>query len=365
MLVAPLPIGLTQLWALVAVYARECAWIAPQVRREVRCWRARAAAIPDPLLRRDALLSLDHERLNTEGAALFAVLPRRRDPELLRALVAYQIMLDYLDTLCERIGGHPAEPGRVLHCALVEALDPRLAVTDHCRALPWDASDGGYLAALIAECRAGCAALRGYAQVREEAVRAARRFVVQVANHDPSPARRDATLVAWARREFPCGSPVAWFEEAAAASSTLGIHALLALASGRVPEVTEVAAVVAAYMPWICAASTLLDSFVDQQEDAREGNHNYLVHYACADAAAGRLAEIVATSVAAALALPDGERHAVIVCGMIAMYLSKSSVSTPALHATAMELLRAGGPLAAVERPILAFLRRHHDVRGT
>jgi tetraprenyl-beta-curcumene synthase len=357
-------LSLAQLHALATVYGRELGWVAPRVAKEVRAWRGRAAAIPDPALREDALVSLSHERLNIEGAALFAVLPRRRDPSLLRALVAYQVVLDYLDTLCERVGGHPPDAGVALHRALVEALDPDQPLTDHYNRLSWTASDGGYLAALVEACRASCARLPGFAQVRSHALRAAERFVVQVANHDPLPARRDATLSAWARDEFPTGAELAWFEEAAAASSTLGIHALLALASGRVPLPGEVHDLDAAYVPWICAASTLLDSFVDQEEDARTGAHNYLSHYPGADSATLRLREIIVRSVEAARALPRGERHAVIVCGMIAMYLSKSSVATPALSTIAAELLRTAGPLAAVERPILRWLRWRHDVRS-
>jgi tetraprenyl-beta-curcumene synthase len=355
--------SLRQLRALLAVYARELAWVAPQVAREVRGWRERAAAIADPALREDALTSLERERLNIEGAALFSVVPRRRDARLLRVLVAYQIVLDYLDTLSERIGGHPPDAGLALHRALVEALDPTLPITDHYRLLPWPADDGGYLLALLDACRSGCVRLPGYARVKAPAVRAAERFVVQVANHDPLPARRDATLLAWAAREFPLGSPVAWFEQAAAASSTLGIHALLALAAGSEPEPREVAAVDAAYAPWICAASTLLDSFVDQQDDLRSGSHNYLAHYASPELAVQRLREIVVRSVAAAGALERGERHVVIVCGMIAMYLSKRSVSSGPLRGTADELLRAAGALARLERPILRWLRRRHGTR--
>ncbi len=348
--------------ALILVYVRELTWIAPQVAREVRRWREQAAAIVDPALRADALVSLERERLNIEGAALFAVLPRRRDLTLVRVLVAYQIVLDYLDTLCERVGGHPQDAGLALHRALVEALDPALPVTDHYRMLSWPADDGGYLAALVEACRGGCAQLPGFACVRPLAVRAAERFVVQVPNHDPSPARRDAALLAWAAHEFPRGSPVPWFEEAAAASSTLGIHALLALAAEPVADPRDADSVDAAYAPWICAASTLLDSFVDQAEDLREGTHNYLVHYADAEAAEERLGEVIVRSVAAARQLRRGERHAVIACGMIAMYLSKSSVAELPRPETAEGLLRAAGALAAVQRPLLRSLRRLHGV---
>lgn len=353
-----------QLAALAAVYAREVAWVAPSVAAEVRRWRARAAAIPDPALREDALISLERERLNIEGAALYAVLPRRREPRLLRVLVAYQIALDYLDTLGERLVGEPHRTGVQLHRALVEALDPGSPVSDYYRYLPWAADDGGYLRALVEACREGCRTLPGYERVREPAVRAGARFVVQVANHDPLPARRDAALVAWAAGQEPYGAGASWFELAAGASSTLGIHALLALATRPDPSPAAVAAVDAAYFPWVCAASTLLDSLVDRADDARTGSHNFLDHYADEATAERRLAEVIARSVAQSRRLGRGERHAVIVCGMVAMYLSKSSAAGPELRPAARRLLRAAGGLAALELPILRWLRRRHDLRA-
>lgn len=354
-----------QLGALVAVYARALAWVAPRVAHEVRGWRRAAEAIADPALREDALVSLERERLNIEGAALFAVLPRRRDPGLLRVLVAYQVVLDYLDTLSERTAGAPHRTGLQLHRALVEALDPRLPVSDHYRFMPWAAHDDGYLASLVAACRDGCAQLPGYPCVRDRAVRAAERFSVQVANHDPDPARRDATLIAWAAEQAPHGAGVSWFEVASAASSTLGIHALLALAAQPSPSPREVAAVDGAYFPWVCAASTLLDSLVDRDDDALTGSHNFLDHYPSATVAEQRLAAIVARSVAEARALRRGERHAAIVCGMVAMYLSKRSVADdPQLSAVAARVLRGAGGLAALELPILRWLRRRHGLRA-
>ncbi len=356
-------VAASQLGALAAVYAREFVWVAPNVAREMRRWRSRAEAIPDPTLREDALVSLERERLNVEGAALFAVLPRRREAGLLRLLVAYQIVLDFLDTLSERTAGAPHRTGVQLHRALVEARDPRLPLSDPYRHLPWVADDGGSLAALVATCRAECDALPGSACVREPAVRAAERFVVQVANHDPLPQRRDATLLAWAERQRPHGAGASWFELAAAASSTLGIHALLALATRRDPSPAAVAAVDAAYFPWVQAASTLLDSLVDRADDAISGSHNYLDHYADAATAERRIAQVVARSVAEARGLRCGERHAVIVCGMVAMYLSKESAD-PQLRAVARRLLRSAGGLAAIELPILRWLRRRHGLRA-
>ena len=57
--------------------------------------------IPDAAIRQDALSALDRKRGQTDGAALFSILPRARDASLLRLLVAYQIIWDFLDSVHE------------------------------------------------------------------------------------------------------------------------------------------------------------------------------------------------------------------------------------------------------------------------
>ncbi|HMJ02557.1 MAG TPA: DUF2600 family protein, partial [Conexibacter sp.] len=72
------------------------------VARELRCWRERAVAIPDPLLRADALHAIDSKRGHTDGAALFWTLTPARNLGLLRLLVAFEVIYDYLDNVSER-----------------------------------------------------------------------------------------------------------------------------------------------------------------------------------------------------------------------------------------------------------------------
>ncbi|HEY2537574.1 MAG TPA: DUF2600 family protein, partial [Solirubrobacteraceae bacterium] len=97
----PSPLSGRQLWALVAVATREIACVIPTVSREVGVWRDRARAIPDAPIREDALGAIAEKRFNPEGAALFAVLPRRYDLNLVRLLVAFQVLLDFLDSVTE------------------------------------------------------------------------------------------------------------------------------------------------------------------------------------------------------------------------------------------------------------------------
>ncbi|HYM67597.1 MAG TPA: DUF2600 family protein, partial [Patescibacteria group bacterium] len=95
----------------------------PHISRELRHWRERAGEIPDPVLRRLALLTQRSERGNLEGAAAFAVLvPRAHRARVVRAVVAFQATYDYVDTLAEQPSADPVANGRQLHLALLTAL---------------------------------------------------------------------------------------------------------------------------------------------------------------------------------------------------------------------------------------------------
>jgi tetraprenyl-beta-curcumene synthase len=354
--VNPSPLSPRQFVTLVAVLGREFAWVKPNVAEEVRVWRKRAEEIPDQLLRRDALQTLEQERLNAEGAAFFTVLPAKRHRSLLRLLVAYQIALDYLDTITERPAPDSYVNGMQLHRALTDALDPAGPISDYYRYRP-DQDDGGYLKALVDACRGGCAALPGYLHVQTHTTRAATRLAVQVLNHDPDTELRQGRLEEWAQSNLGEDAHADWFELTAAASSTLGLYALLALAVDADVDADEVARIDQAYHPWICLACTLLDGFVDQEEDRDTGNNNYFTYYP-EGAGAERLCAVVSRATLEARALRNGRRHAVVTTAMISMYLSKDAAYTPELRSTSDRLKHAAGSLAVAQLPILRLLRR-------
>jgi tetraprenyl-beta-curcumene synthase len=352
----PLPLRWPQVRALVAATARELVWGRAAVSREIRRWRIAAEQIPDPHIRADALDVLTRKRGNTDGAALFWTLTKRRDTELLRLLVAHELIWDFLDNVSER-GAHAGQQnGRQLHLAVVESLDPVRPLSDYYRYHPWH-DDGGYLRALVKACRIGVERLPSYRIVRSTAIREARRASVQSINHESEPARRDRELRAWAQREYPGQHPVSWFELTAAASASLVIHALLALAAMPDTSERDVADTYAAYFPWVSLAVVMLDSYADQPDDAVRGSHSYFAHYASSELAVERLHESVVRSVHGVLELPSGERHAVIVACMIAMYLSKDTARSLELRATTRDLALAGGSLTRLLLPVLRVWR--------
>jgi tetraprenyl-beta-curcumene synthase len=347
---------------LLRAAGRELVWGLPAVAREVRHWRSLAERIPDGAIREDAIGALSRKRGQTDGAALFTILPRERNLTLLRLLVAYQVIWDYLDSVHER---SPSEiNGRQLHLALIDALEPAGERSNYYRHHPW-CDDGGYLDALVESCRESCARLPGYEQVRVPVLREARRAQVLPLNHEPDPVRRDAALRRWAAAEFPQGVQDArWFELTGACSAGLTIFALLALAAEPACSQEHVERSCASYLPWTSTLATMLDSYVDQLEDAESGNHIYISHYSPRAAGVARIAGLIRRSLTSAAGLEDGEKHVLIAASMIALYLSKDSARIPAMREDAKTLAASGGSLSRVLIPILRLWRTAYSVRS-
>jgi tetraprenyl-beta-curcumene synthase len=359
----PLPLSPRQVWALLAATTRELLWGLRAVSCEIHSWRTRALMIPDAPIREDALSSIERKRGHADGAALFWILPRHRDLNLLRLLVDYELIWDFLDSVNEHGAGAGTANGCQLHTALIEALDPALPMSDYYRYHPWR-EDGGYLRALVEACRKGCAALPSYGRVRPLAVREARRAQVLALNHDVDPCDRDTALRAWAADEFGGEQRVSWFELSSAASASLTVHAFLTLAAQPACTDIEIRRTCAAYFPWISAAATMLDSYVDQTEDAASGDHRYVAHYESSTLARQRVGELVTRSALEARRLRNGHRHAVIAACMVAMYLSKDSARTPDMRASTASIARAGGSLTRLLLPILRLWRIALAQRG-
>jgi tetraprenyl-beta-curcumene synthase len=349
---------------LVGTAAHQLALGLSAVAGEVHAWRRRARTSPDAPLREDALSSLADKRGHSDGAALFWTLPRTRSTNLLRLLVAYEVIWDFLDSINERGAMAGEANGRRLHLALVDALDCERPVCDYYRLHPWQ-DDGGYLRTLVVSCRAHCAALPSYERVRARLRTEAIRAQVLAINHDTDPDRRDANLRAWAADEFPGGCEASWFELTGAASASLTVHVLLALAADELCTESEIVQAHGAYFPWISAATTMLDSFVDQLEDAENGDHSYVAHYPSPALAAVRMRELVRRSLSEVDALRDPERHRLIVACMAAMYLSKDSAHSRTLRATSWSLVASGGSLTRLLLPVLRLWRIAYAQRST
>ncbi len=360
--------------ALARASARELIWGLRFVSKEVEGWRARAAQIPDAELRADALGALRRKRGNINGAGLFWTLPDRRNRDLLGALVAYEILADYLDCVGERTAHLGVANGRQLHLALVEALEPgppTPPMSDYYRH-HHTGNDGGYVRALVESCRAHCAALPSYEEVRPFLSRAASLSAVLAINHEPDPRLREQALQEWddahaveqPGRDRAGRGEQAWYERTAGASAWLTVLAMLALAAEPERASSGAAQTYAAYLGWISPAGAMLDSYGDIAEDAADGEHSYIAHYPNMEIAVERVSELVRRSRSEARALGGGARHDVIAACMIAFYLSKDSVRAPEMRQSTRKLRRAGGPLAALLAPVLRVWRMAYGQRS-
>lgn len=330
-------------WAFVAVIVRYLTTIQPHASRELARWRRRALAIPDPELRAHVLRPFDAD-LSAIGASIFAVLaPWPQQPGLVRLLVAYVLLWSYVDVRTER---DPAADPR-LYDALLDALPSGSSARASLRL-----DDGGYLCALLTECRHGVVALPSWPAVAPIAVRiAADGRAVQAINHGPASVVVER-LRAWARAQ----AGVPWPEACAAASSPLAIHALMALAAHREVGVVEARSTASAYRP-VSALGVLCDHLIDRFEDDALANHSYLPHLGSPTARPRALHDLADRAGRAVRRLPDGERHTVILAAMTAMFLSRPAASLPANQAAAGAILDAIGSPAPQLRTILHALR--------
>ena len=355
--------AIEQTWALGIAMARELVWGLRHVLREVERWRVLAAEIPDATIREDALVALELKRPNTDGAALFWIVTTRRCPDLLRLLVAYEIMADFLDSTIER-GAHAGiANGRQLHRALVEAVDITQPVSDYFQYHPWQ-DDGGYLPKLVEACRYGCTTLPSYRAVRPLLIRAAALAQVQGLNHELNLVLREAILKVWVECQREATDEIGWYETAGAASAWLTVFALMAIAAEPVSPTDYGAEVYSAYFPWFSLAATLLDSYGDLAEDRVNEENSYITHYGSLDSAVQRIDEVLRRAAFEVCLLRQGARHSVILAAMVAMYLSKDSVMTANMKPRSRQLLRSAGPLAMLLVPVLRAWRVVYSLKG-
>jgi hypothetical protein len=341
-------------WALIAANARYWATVAPEVRGELARWRARATQIEEPGLRTLALHNLKDEGFAAEVAATLATLtPRRRRAAALRAIVALEVMYDYLDALTEPSAPDPLANGRLLFKALADALDPAAVLEqDYYRHHP-AGPDGGYLRELAATVKETVATLPRAAALAPAMRRAAARCAeAEVLTHVAA-LTGGSQAETWAKQAAN-GSGLEWREYlAGAASSVLAIHALIALA-GDVRTTPEQAEAVDEVYLALGVLSTMLDSVVDYEQDAADGTLAYISHYDDRAELGERLARVVREAARRARDAPASAHHLMTLTGVVAYYTSVPSATGALAWPVTSRVRRELRPLIT---PTLAVMR--------
>jgi tetraprenyl-beta-curcumene synthase len=358
---------------LVLVLANVRYWtsVAPVVRRELNRWRLRAEEIEDPELRALALEKLDGEGFHAEAAAMLATLaPRPHRAGVIEAIVALELLFDYLDGLTELPSRDPLADGERAFGALIDAVTVRSAVTCERPGLPPRCDDRGYLESLSRTVSTALARLPVALAITEVAQQiASRSGEAQTRMHAASQLGM-AQLEEWASTEAQ-GTGLDWREFlAGSAASVLALHALVAAAANADTTPAQAQQIAEAYLP-ACVVLTLLDGLVDYDHDkAPDGSERpgYLSLFEDRDELPEMLAQAARRAATQARGLPNGAHHVMLLTGAVAYYSSapgaEGEEARPAIARLRRELAPLMSPTFAVMRTWRGARRRARSFRA-
>jgi len=299
--------------------------VIPRVRRHLDHWKRRAAAIPDPELRRQALASIETKTFHCEGGALYALLAGDHRGEAVRFIVAYQTISDYLDNLCDR--STSLDPGdfTALHESMLHALTPGKAPVNYYRLRP-EQDDAHYLSDLVGTCQEVLSRVPRYDVIAQWLWELEGYYAdLQVHKHVRLE-ERVPRLQAWFDEYRGSLPEMRWYEFAASAGSTLGIFCLVSSAFLPSLSAKHAQALRDAYFPWVQGLHILLDYFVDQEEDRLAGDLNFCSFYENSDTMVQRLVAVFKEADRAVAQLPHERFHRMVCHGLLAIYLSDRKV---------------------------------------
>lgn len=349
--------------ALVLVNARYWLGVAPLVRQQLRCWRQRAEAIDDPRLRALALAKLDDEGFNAEAAAMLATLvPRAHRRRAVEAMVAAEIIYDYLDALTES-PSHPASAdGACLFTAFTDAVTPSLpSGGDYYRHHPH--SEHCYLEPLVATVRQAVSSLPATAALKELLrASAARGAAAQLRIH-AAELTGSEDLERWARQQA-AGTSLQWREFlAGAACSVLSVHALIAAASDPTTTYEQALELDRIYLS-ISVLPTVLDSIIDREADTRSGKLGCVQHYEDSRVLARHLDGVVDEAIFRSRRAPHSAHHVMTLIGVLAYYLSDPGAGTDLSRSATLPLAQRTQPLLAPTLTMMRMWRTAKELRA-
>lgn len=319
-------------------------YILPEVRSELARWTQHAHSIPDDELKRQALASIATKQFHCEGGAVYAAPYMNQRQVLIPLIVAFQTISDYLDNLCDRSTSLDPEDFRLLHQSMLDAVQPEGQLADY-YALREEQDDGGYLHALVKQCRTCISQLPGYESVRHELVPLVRMYTeLQIYKHIHRN-DREAALLNWWEPYASRYAEIEWNEFAAATGSTLGMFQLFAVAVNEDADEGQARLIRSAYFPYVNGLHILLDYLIDQEEDRIGGDLNFCNYYENNDAVIRRIEYFANTAIERVEQLENPRFHRMIIEGLLALYLSDPKVREQKEVLNVSKRLMKGSPL--------------------
>lgn len=327
----------------------------PLVKEKLNYWKKYIAGAPDRELSAQGIMSIETKEFHAIGGSFFSLYNRDYIEVLTTIIVAYQTISDYLDNLCDRTGIYSELAFKKLHESMFDALSREAIYRDYYKHFPGD-NDEGYLEELVITCNKNLEKLPAYEKVKEDIFHFTSLYRdLQVYKHDLEKGREK--LINWFEVHRERSPDIRWWEFSCASGSTLLVFALLAFSTENDIDVLEKEKLIKAYFPWICGFHIMLDYFIDQSEDEKEGDMNLVSFYESEEKKESRLIYFCERSLEEANKLKNNEFHTTVVKGLMAMYLSDPKVREQRFQATAHKLLKKGGLEANLMFYICKILR--------
>ncbi|MFA9559102.1 tetraprenyl-beta-curcumene synthase family protein [Evansella sp. AB-rgal1] len=331
----------TNSWSLMyQVYKK----VLPKVHEYLNEWKKRAEAIPNPELRQQALASIETKTFHCEGGAIYSLLAGDRREDVIKFIVAYQTISDYLDNLCDRSTSLDPTDFRALHESMPAALNPNSELENYYRYRN-EQDDGGYLAALVTTCQECIKSFPSYSVVQAANVELAELYSdLQVHKH-VKVEERVPRLEAWFEEHKHKVPQMTWYEFSASCGSTLGIFCLTAYSASLPNFSVELAEKIKmGYFPWVQGIHILMDYFIDQEEDRLGGDLNFCFYYKNEEEMIERMKYFYFQADKRMKDMPHAKFHRLISNGLLAIYLADDKVKKdPKLRKKGREFIRSGG----------------------
>ncbi|WP_026676650.1 tetraprenyl-beta-curcumene synthase family protein [Fictibacillus gelatini] len=329
-----------QPWTLMYRIYRD---IFPTVSFYLRKWKERANTIPNEELRKQALASIDTKTFHCEGGSIFALLSGEHKDEVIRFVVAYQTISDYLDNLCDRSTSLDPVDFEALHESMIHALTPGAIHVNYYRYRA-EQDDGGYLSALVETCQDVLEKAPKFHFIHDALIELARYYCdLQVHKHVKVD-ERVPRLKAWHSKHQKSLPEMSWYEFSACAGSTLGIFCLVSYAFGNQCSKELVHTVKEGYFPWVQGLHILLDYLVDQEEDRLGGDLNFCSYYDNNQHLLERFTHFVKQADKSIRTLPNYKFHRLINRGLLGIYLADQKVrKDQQTKEAADKIIRLGG----------------------
>src|SRR3954465_11076588 len=299
--------------------------IFPCAHKELSYWKKRATEIPDPELRKQALASIEHKTFHCEGGSIMALMANSHYKEVIRFIVAYQTISDYLDNLCDRSTSLDPADFAALHESMSDALVLEAEEKNYYR-LRDDQDDDGYLHDLSETCRSVLRELDHYDLIKDFLLELCRYYCdLQIHKHVVKE-ERVIRLKKWFNRYQDTLPDMEWYEFSACSGSTLGIFCLVSYAMREDFKLEDAINIRKGYFPYIQGLHILLDYFIDQEEDMIGGDLNFCSYYENNQQLFHRLKHFMEQSESHTQHLPYKRFHQLINRGLLGLYLSDEKV---------------------------------------